>query len=290
MLAGLLLLASPSQGLAYGGATRWKRNAGSLPSAPQSGTQQTWPHTPTRAGVNTAARPPVRMASPLHVRLTACRPHLADSSARPNCQRRAWPRRCSLAMPACAVRGKGRRGSLRHAVLRCRWLVWEDWACGAAWADALPVLHARRPAPRRRRLARPTSLARHTRWFAPHAMRPARPWREAPRLVAPRFPRLLYPLSRDRVVACLQCNPLPRPRCIRRPGHVPPHGSEKIEHESRRLVNQLLRLRAPRAPAALGGVAKQGCLRRWWSLLSVALQRSSERRMVMAPCLAPNHC
>ena len=40
------------------------------------------------------------------------------------------------------------------------------------------------------------------RWFAPRAMRPARPWREVPGLAAPRFPRLLYPLSRDRVAAC----------------------------------------------------------------------------------------
>ena len=38
--------------------------------------------------------------------------------------------------------------------------------------------------------------------------------------------------------------------------------------ESLRLVTQLARLRAQRAPAALRGVAKQGWLRRWWGLLS----------------------
>ena len=42
--------------------------------------------------------------------------------------------------------------------------------------------------------------------------------------------------------------------------------------ESLRLVTQLASLRAQRAPAALRGVAKQGWLRRWWGLLSVALQ------------------
>ena len=42
--------------------------------------------------------------------------------------------------------------------------------------------------------------------------------------------------------------------------------------ESLRLVTQLVRLRAQRAPAALRGVAKQSWLRRWWGLLSMALQ------------------
>ena len=53
--------------------------------------------------------------------------------------------------------------------------------------------------------------------------------------------------------------------------------------ESLRLVTQLARLRAQRAPAALRGVAKQGWLRRWWGLLSVALQSTLAATLLGAP-------
>ena len=49
------------------------------------------------------------------------------------------------------------------------------------------------------------------------------------------------------------------------------------------LVTQLARLRAQRAPAALRGVAKQGWLRRWWGLLSVALQSTLAATLLGAP-------
>ena len=65
--------------------------------------------------------------------------------------------------------------------------------------------------------------------------------------------------------------------------------------ESLRLVTQLVRLRAQRAPAALRPAARQGWLRCWWGFLSVALQstlaatpRCSERRTSLAHCLVPN--
>ena len=64
--------------------------------------------------------------------------------------------------------------------------------------------------------------------------------------------------------------------------------------ESLRLVTQLVRLRAQRAPAALRPAATQGWLRRWWGFLSVALQstlllpRCSERRTSLAHCLVPS--
>ncbi|CAE7502185.1 unnamed protein product [Symbiodinium natans] len=44
--------------------------------------------------------------------------------------------------------------------------------------------------------------------------------------------------------------------------------------ECQRFVRQLLRLRVQRAPAALRAAAAQGWARRWWGLLSVAVQRA----------------
>ena len=49
-------------------------------------------------------------------------------------------------------------------------------------------------------------------------------------------------------------------------------GGGRWSAESLRLVTQLVRLRAKRAPAALRPAAKQGWLRRWWGFWSVALQ------------------
>ena len=44
--------------------------------------------------------------------------------------------------------------------------------------------------------------------------------------------------------------------------------------ECQRFVRQLLRLRVQRAPATLRATAAQGWARRWWGLLSVAVQRA----------------
>ncbi|CAE7448365.1 unnamed protein product [Symbiodinium natans] len=46
------------------------------------------------------------------------------------------------------------------------------------------------------------------------------------------------------------------------------------ERECQRFVRQLLRLRVQRAPATLRATAAQGWARRWWGLLSVAVQRA----------------
>ena len=53
--------------------------------------------------------------------------------------------------------------------------------------------------------------------------------------------------------------------------------------ESLRLVTQLVRLRAQRAPAALRPAARQGWLRRWWGFLSVALQSTLAATLLGAP-------
>ena len=56
--------------------------------------------------------------------------------------------------------------------------------------------------------------------------------------------------------------------------------------ESLRLVTQLVRLRAQRAPAALRPAARQGWLRRWWGFLSVALQSTLAATLLGAPYVA----
>ena len=56
--------------------------------------------------------------------------------------------------------------------------------------------------------------------------------------------------------------------------------------ESLRLVTQLVRLRAQRAPAALRPAARQGWLRRWWGFLSVALQSTLAATLLGAPSVA----
>ena len=59
--------------------------------------------------------------------------------------------------------------------------------------------------------------------------------------------------------------------------------------ESLRLVAQLVRSRALRAPAPLRGAATQGWYRRWWGLLSVAVQNAKHTcchfaRVAARPC------
>ena len=56
--------------------------------------------------------------------------------------------------------------------------------------------------------------------------------------------------------------------------------------QSLRLVTQLVRLRAQRAPAALRPAARQGWLRRWWGFLSVALQSTLAATLLGAPYVA----
>ena len=85
-MEALPLLASPSSGPTSGVVTHLRRSAGSLPSAPHSGTRGSWPLTPTlgcstRRGCCRSSHPP----------------------AQPLCQLCAWPRRCCVAMPACAA-------------------------------------------------------------------------------------------------------------------------------------------------------------------------------------------
>ena len=53
--------------------------------------------------------------------------------------------------------------------------------------------------------------------------------------------------------------------------------------ESLRLVAQLVRSRALRAPAPLRGAATQGWHRRWWSLLSVAVQSTHAATLLGTP-------
>ena len=56
--------------------------------------------------------------------------------------------------------------------------------------------------------------------------------------------------------------------------------------ESIRLVTQLVRLRAQRAPAALRLVARQGWLRRWWGFLSIAQQSTLAATLLGTPYVA----
>ena len=60
--------------------------------------------------------------------------------------------------------------------------------------------------------------------------------------------------------------------------------------ESLRLVTQLVRLRAQRAPAALRPAARQAWLRRWWGFLSVALQSTLAATLLGAPYVAGALC
>ena len=108
-------------------------------------------------------------------------------------------------------------------------------------------------------------------------MRPARPWREVPGLAAPRFPRLFYHFRETELLPALQ--PPAEAMLRSQAGPPPPHGSApcparpaalrpgpqrlcvlaceaggRLSAESLRLVTQLARLRARRAPAALRGV------------------------------------
>ena len=53
--------------------------------------------------------------------------------------------------------------------------------------------------------------------------------------------------------------------------------------ESLRLVAQLVRSRAMRAPAPLRGAATQGWYRRWWGLLSVAVQNTLAATLLGSP-------
>ena len=53
--------------------------------------------------------------------------------------------------------------------------------------------------------------------------------------------------------------------------------------ESLRLVAQLVRSRALRAPAPLRGAATQGWYRRWWGLLSVAVQNTLAATLLGSP-------
>ena len=53
--------------------------------------------------------------------------------------------------------------------------------------------------------------------------------------------------------------------------------------ESPRLVAQLVRSRAMRAPAPLRGAATQGWYRRWWGLLSVAVQNTLAATLLGSP-------
>ena len=50
-----------------------------------------------------------------------------------------------------------------------------------------------------------------------------------------------------------------------------------------RLVAQLVRSRAMRAPALLRGAATQGWYRRWWGLLSVAVQNTLAATLLGSP-------
>ncbi|CAE7592472.1 unnamed protein product [Symbiodinium sp. CCMP2592] len=52
------------------------------------------------------------------------------------------------------------------------------------------------------------------------------------------------------------------------------------------VVTQLVRLRAQRAPATMRSAARQGWLRRWWGLLSVALQSTLAATLLGAPYIA----
>ena len=126
----------------------------------------------------------------------------------------------------------------------------------AAWADALPVLRARRPDAAARCLAElaagPAAAAACLRAAAEaggvladagwqgrpswhdvhHGVRPAQcdlpePGERCQGWQHHGSPRLLYPLSRDRAIpSCyLPCHPLPRPCCGRSPGRTQLHGS-----------------------------------------------------------------
>ena len=53
--------------------------------------------------------------------------------------------------------------------------------------------------------------------------------------------------------------------------------------ESLRLVAQFVRSRALRAPAPLRGAATQGWYRRWWGLLSVAVQNTLAATLLGTP-------